>query len=233
MTHVAMKPETPARLRGRAVMITEELRRLYGRRIHHPGGRPTDCLIGTILSQHTADRNSSAAFARLKDRFATWEEIAYADEVELAETIRCAGLANIKARRIQESLRAIESLRGSMDLDFLKRLSLDEARDWLRDLPGVGPKTAACVLLFSCDHPALPVDTHVHRLARRLGLIGPKVSADGAHTVLEQLVPREDAYDFHVNLITHGRQICLAREPRCGVCTLQRLCAFYSGEAAA
>src|SRR5207302_658738 len=120
------------------------------------------------------------------------------DEAKLADTIRCAGLGNIKARRIQEALRAIEERFGSMDLDFLKALPLEEARVVLRDLPGVGPKTAACVLLFSCGHPALPVDTHVHRLARRLGLIGPRVSAERAHEELERLVPPDDAYDFHV-----------------------------------
>lgn len=233
MTHARPAYDDSAELRQRAATVTAELRRLYGRRTPRSTRHPTDCLIGTILSQHTADRNSSVAFARLMARYSTWEEIAYADESELADTIRCAGLGNIKARRIQDALRAIEARRGSMDLAFLKALSLEEARAWLTGLPGVGPKTAACVLLFACGHPALPVDTHVHRLARRLGLIGPRVSAERAHAELERLVPREDAYDFHVNLIAHGRQVCLAREPRCGACALHELCEYYAGEAVA
>jgi endonuclease-3 len=218
--------------RERAAAITRILREVYGRRQSPSLRHPTDSLIATILSQHTADRNSHEAYQRLEARYSRWEEIAYGDEQELVATIRVAGLANIKARRIQEALRALDERYGSMDLAFLRRLSLSEAREVLLSLPGVGPKTAACVLLFSCDLPALPVDTHVHRLARRLGLIGARTSAERAHGELERLVPPGDAYDFHVNLIAHGRTVCHARQPKCGICPLQRLCAYYAQEVA-
>jgi endonuclease III len=141
--------------------------------------------------------------------------------------IRSAGLGRIKAERIQAALAEIERRFDTLDLNFLRELPFPQARAALKGVPGVGPKTAACVLMFACGHPALPVDTHVHRVAERLGLIGRKVSADRAHDVLESMVPAEDVYDFHVNLITHGRRICLARRPRCGVCPLQDCCQYF------
>jgi endonuclease-3 len=143
--------------------------------------------------------------------------------------IRPAGLANQQTRHIQAALTEIERRYGHMNLGFLRDLPLHEARQILITLPGVGPKTAACVLLFSCGLPALPVDTHVHRLGKRLGLIGQDVSAEKAHDALERIVPSEDVYDFHVNLIAHGRRVCAAREPRCGSCVLQHLCVHYRG----
>jgi endonuclease-3 len=191
---------------------------------------PTDSLMATILSQHTADRNSSEAFRRLKARYSSWEDVAVADRGALEETIRPAGLAASKARHIQEALLEIDQRFGSMDLGFLRNLDMQEARDILVSLPGVGPKTAACVLLFACDLPALPVDTHVHRLAGRLELIGPGASAERAHIDLAPLVAPEDVYDFHVGLIAHGRRICSARDPRCGECILHEICPqFGSG----
>jgi endonuclease-3 len=153
--------------------------------------------------------------------------VAEAPREELAQTIRVAGLANLKAARIQDTLQALQREFGSMDLDFLRRLPLEEARGVLQALPGVGPKTAACVLLFSCGLPALPVDTHVHRVAGRLGLIGAGVSAARAHSELERLVPSPDVYDFHVNLIRHGRRICRARAPQCEACVLQPCCDYW------
>jgi endonuclease-3 len=206
--------------------VTDRLRQEYGHNAPRTGRNPTDSLIATILSQHTADRNSHEAFRRLKERFGSWEEIARADVAELAATIRVAGLGNLKAVRIQQALSDIQERFGTMDLSFLKELPLEEARQVLLSLPGVGPKTAACVLLFSCGLPALPVDTHVHRLARRLGLIGEKESAEGAHRVLQPLVPPSDVYDFHVNLIRHGRTVCFARNPQCGACILQDECSY-------
>lgn len=207
------------------------LRGEYGCNRGRRSRRPTDSLIRTILSQHTADRNSSLAFERLQARYARWEEIAYADFEDLAEAIRPAGLARQKARHIQATLQEIERRQGHMNLDGLRLLPLEEARSFLLSLPGVGPKTAACVLLFSCDLPALPVDTHVHRLSRRLGLIEPGVSAEGAHGALQLLVEPNDVYDFHVNLITHGGRVCAARDPKCGVCVLQSVCTAFKASA--
>lgn len=222
------RTESEADLAERAVRINNRLREVYAR--HRPRTRrhPTDSLIATILSQHTADRNSHLAMERLMDRYQSWEEIAYADALELAGVIRPAGLANIKASRIRETLREIERRRGDMDLSFLCDLPLEEARRELESLPGVGPKTAACVLLFACDLPALPIDTHVHRVARRLGLIGRKTTAERAHVELGALVAAEDVYDFHVNLIAHGRAVCASRDPHCGECALQTQCAYHT-----
>ncbi|GAC1332567.1 MAG: endonuclease III [Chloroflexota bacterium] len=237
MTHRTRLPERPAstgvtnayhRTADRAAQILELLRENYGS--HAPRRRlsPTDSLIATILSQHTADRNSNAAFLNLRRRYRSWHDIAH-DSVEgLAETIRPAGLANIKALRIQASLGALYDRYETYDLSFLGTIPLAEGRKVLRALPGVGPKTAACVLLFGCGLPALPVDTHVHRVTKRLGLIDPKDSADRAHDVLEAIVPPADVYDFHVNLIAHGRQVCRARAPLCEMCFLQDHCSYYA-----
>lgn len=207
--------------------LTALLRSEYGRNSPRTARHPTDSLIATILSQHTADRNSSAAFRQLRARYATWQEIADAEPEELADVIRVAGLGNIKARRIQAALRETEARYGHMDLAFLRDLPLEEARRELEALPGVGPKTAACVLLFACAMPALPVDTHIHRIARRLGLIGPRVSAEAAHLALSAGLRHDDVYDFHVNLIAHGRRVCQARDPLCGTCILQQHCSHY------
>jgi endonuclease-3 len=214
------------RLRLKAHRVVAALREAYGRGRPRYHRHPTDCLIATILSQHTADRNSSAAYRALKERYPSWQDVLQADTAELASTIRVAGLANIKAQRIQDALHALVTRHGTLDLDFLRGLPMEEAREVLLGLPGIGPKTAACVLLFSCGHPALPVDTHVHRLGQRLGLIGWKDSAERAHSALARLVPEADVYDFHVNLIAHGRQVCHARTPSCAGCILRPDCVY-------
>jgi endonuclease-3 len=146
----------------------------------------------------------------------------------VSAAIQSGGLAQVKAPRIQAVLRRIWEERGSFDLDFLRTEPLDQARAWLTGLPGVGPKTAACVLLFSCGRPALPVDTHVHRVARRLGLVPDRVSAEGAQLLLEAMVPPDDYYAFHLNLIRHGREVCKAPRPRCEVCVIRAWCAYYA-----
>ena len=199
----------------------------YGPRTLRPGRNPIDELVLTILSQNTSDTNSGRAFRALKALYPTWEEVIDAPSDELYETIKMAGLGRIKAPRIQRALREIVARRGQLSLDFLANLSLDEAKAWLTALDGIGPKTAACVLLFALGRPALPVDTHVHRVAKRLGLIGPAVSADAAHSLLEAALPPEAVYAFHIDMIQHGRRVCHAQRPECQRCPLREVCAYY------
>lgn len=204
--------------------ILRLLRNEYGPREWQPGQDPLSSLIATVLSQNTSDVNSYRAFAALVKRFPTWEMVAAADVNELARTIKAGGLAEIKAQRIKQILRQIETERGSLDLDFLGNMGLAEAKAWLRELPGVGPKTAGCVLLFSLGRPAIPVDTHVYRVAKRLGLIDARVSVEKAHEILEGLVPSKDIYEFHMLMVHHGRRTCKAQRPRCAACMLIALC---------
>ena len=198
----------------------------YGEKHNTPDGDPLDGLVGTILSQATSDVNSGRAHRALRAAYPDWEAVLAAPEGELADVIRSGGLANLKARRIQETLAALKAAQGSLDLAVLDDLPLAEALAWLRRLPGVGPKTAACVLLFDLGRPALPVDTHVHRVAKRLGLIGPKVSAERAHSELQAQLEPDQIYEFHLNMIAHGRRICRAPLPRCGLCPLQQHCSY-------
>src|SRR5215212_8703285 len=165
--------------------VYDILEATYGERHNDPSFDPLDGLIGTILSQATSDVNSHRAHRALRDAYPDWDAVLAAPDDELAGVIRSGGLADLKARRIKDVLATIRDERGDLDLAFLADLPLDDALAWLRHLPGVGPKTAACVLMFDLDRPALPVDTHVHRVARRLGLIGPRVSAEAAHAILE------------------------------------------------
>lgn len=204
--------------------ILRMLRRKYGPRQWQPGADPITTLIATVLSQNTSDVNSHRAFDALIGTFGSWESVATANVRELAETIRAGGLAEIKATRIKQILREIKEKRGDLSLNFLNDLSLAEAKAWLRQLPGVGPKTAGCVLLFSLGRPAMPVDTHVYRVAKRLGLIDSKVSVEKAHEILENLVRPDEVYEFHVLMVEHGRRICKAQRPECQVCILRTVC---------
>jgi len=185
---------------------------------------PIDVLIGTILSQNTSDANSSSAFASLKASFDSWEAVASAPAERIAEVIKCGGLSQIKAARIKQVLKQIESEKGRITLDFLKSRTMTEAEDYLIRLPGVGHKTASCVLLFSLGKPSLPVDTHVFRVAKRLGLIGSKVSVEKAPGLLQKQIPPSKVYQFHVHMIEHGRRICRARQPHCHRCILRDIC---------
>lgn len=225
-----MRAERDARGASKMARVVAILDDTYGPRENAPSGDPLDGLVGTILSQATSDVNSGRAHRALRAAYPDWQAVLDAPEEELAAVIRGGGLANLKARRIKATLAAIAERRGELSLDFLADLPLDEARTWLRGLPGVGPKTAACALLFDLGRPALPVDTHVHRVAKRLGLIGPRVSAEAAHAVLEAQLPAEDVYAFHVETIAHGRAVCRAPLPRCGLCPLTTLCNYYQGQ---
>jgi endonuclease-3 len=211
--------------------IYELLAQTYGTPDWCPSGDALGELVGTILSQHTSDVNSGRAYAQLVATFPNWEAVRDAPVEQVAQAIRAGGLANLKAQRIQEVLRVLtQRLDGTpLSLDFLVDLPLAEAQAYLRSLPGVGPKTAACVLLFSLGMPAFPVDTHVHRVSKRLGLIGSRDSAERAHAIFESMVPGEWAFPLHVNLIQHGRRVCHAQRPACERCPLRLECVYFAG----
>jgi endonuclease III len=209
--------------RRRVLAIRERLREMYGVPVNKPNRKPIDELVLTILSQHTNDRNSGRAFAALKEALPTWDEVRDAPVAEVEDAIRPGGLAQQKAPRIQTILR---ELGPEPDLDWTETAPLEESRAYLLSLPGVGRKTAACVLLFSWGLPDIPVDVHIHRVGGRLGLFPEKASLEFAHDEMLALVPSEDVYEFHLNLIRHGRTICRPK-PRCGECELRRMCPWY------
>ncbi|MFC1979283.1 endonuclease III domain-containing protein [Chloroflexota bacterium] len=188
---------------------------------------PISVLVQTILSQNTSDINSRSAFASLISSFGSWGNVADADVDAVEHAIRHGGLGRVKAVRIKQALKEIKRKRGRLELDFLKQLKVFEAKDWLVQLPGVGVKTASCVLLFSLGMPALPVDTHVLRVAKRLGLISFRTTLEGAHKLLGELVPVQEVYQFHVLLIEHGRKVCRAQRPLCRGCILKEICSSY------
>ena len=204
--------------------VIELLEREYGPRKWQPDRDPIDVLIGTILSQNTSDANSGRAFASLKASFASWEDVASAPAEHIARVIQTGGLHQIKAARIKQVLEQIEKEQGRISLDSLKSMNMAKAEDYLMRLPGVGHKTASCVLLFSLGKSSLPVDTHVFRVAKRLGLIDSKTSIEKAHSLLQEQVPPSKVYQFHIHMIEHGRQICHARQPRCDRCILRVIC---------
>lgn len=190
-------------------------------------GDPLATLILTILSQATSDTNSGRAFRELRSRFPTWEAVLTAPVEEVAAAIRSGGLAEQKAARIRRLLAQIKETHGSLDLDFLKSWDPGEAYRYLVSFEGVGPKTAACVLLFALKRPAFPVDTHILRISRRLGLVDPKCNAERAQEELSTRVPPEAAYSLHVNLIEHGRRVCHPARPGCSNCPLTSECEHY------
>ncbi len=204
--------------------IIERLRPELGTPEWRPHWDATSELVLTLLSQNTSDTNSGRAFARLLQRFPSWRAVVEAPLAEVEDAIRPGGLAPTKAPRLQAMLREVFDRTGGFNLEFLKETPPAEAREWLRSLPAVGPKTAACVLVFALGVPALPVDTHVHRVATRLGLVAPKTPAEKAQEQLEALVPPEQQYVFHVMLIRHGRHTCTARAPACPRCPLLEIC---------
>jgi endonuclease-3 len=216
---VRIKKETPD-----VVTVARLLVREYGKGRWVADEEPMDSLIGTILSQNTSDANSGRAFDSLKSEFPTWERAERATSRRIASAIRQGGLAGIKSRRIKAILSEIKRKTGRLDLGFLKRMSLRGGYDYLRSFKGVGPKTAACVLLFSCHKPAFPVDTHILRIAKRLKWAKPRESAGAFQERAQDLIPKEWVYSLHINLIALGRAVCRPRSPKCGECILVKLC---------
>ncbi|HYV85179.1 MAG TPA: endonuclease III [Patescibacteria group bacterium] len=205
-------------------MALDALERRFGRPRRDRKFGPLEELVLTVLSQNTNDTNRDRAYASLTARFPAWHLAARAPVRAIESAIRTGGLARTKSRVIRALLRRIEAERHGFDLGFLRDLPLDEARAWLRSFRGVGDKTAACVLLFSCHRPAFPVDTHILRVTRRLGWIAGKATAAEAHLRLATLIPERRYFEAHVNLITLGRRLCKPRKPLCAECPLSRSC---------
>jgi endonuclease III len=209
--------------------VAQRLNELFGWPDWRPFLPPLDELIDCVLSQSTTDSNRDRAFAALKDTFPTWEDAMNAPVGAVIAAIKPAGLANQKAPRIQEILRRIYAERGELSIDFLADVPIEEAKAWLTSFYGVGPKTAAIVLCFAFQRPAFPVDTHIHRVGQRIGFLPQGISADNAHPVMEAIIPPQDYFAFHLNLIRLGREICHARHPRCELCPLTQYCDYYQG----
>jgi endonuclease III len=212
-----------------AYEVTRRLLKAYGKPVWQVSIHPLDLLINTILSQNTNDRNRDLAYQRMRNEFTTWEEVRDADLEKVVDSIRPAGLANQKGRRIQELLRQISNERGSLNLDFLQSFTAEEAKAWLLKFVGVGPKTASIVLLFSLGFPAFPVDTHIYRVSGRLGLRPESMSVEDAHQHLARLIPPEEYGPAHINLIRLGRETCHPHKPACSNCPVNELCMYRSG----
>jgi endonuclease III len=208
--------------RARVRRIRDRLREIYGKPIAPPHGQGLDELILTVLSQSTNDRNRDVAFLRLRDRFESWDAVREAPNAEVEEAIRPGGISKVKSARIQEILRELDG----DDLSDLAHKTVEAGRDQLTALPGVGRKTAACVLLFAFGKRDVPVDTHVSRVGTRLGLFREKAPFEELHDAMLELTPRGQELEFHVNLLRHGRRTCHARRPDCGNCDLLRMCPF-------
>lgn len=211
-------------LNQRAMQIHKTLLEAFGEPIWRNPLPAIDELVSTILSQNTNDVNRDRAFDALRAKFPTWESVRDAKEKDVIEAIKPAGLANQKGPRIQQVLKEITKERGSLDLGFLKGMSVEDARNWLTKFNGVGPKTAAIVLCFSLNMPAFPVDTHVYRVSGRLGLRPEKMTVEQAHPHLESVFPPETYYAAHLNIIRLGREVCNARKPLCPKCPIKHLC---------
>ncbi len=213
-------------MKKKAIDVHERLLEKFGEPIWRNPLPAIDELVSTFLSQNTNDVNRDRAFDSLRAKFPTWEEVRDAPEADVIEAVRIAGLANTKGPNIKRALRQISDERGELDLGFLKEMPVEEARAWLTKFKGVGPKTAAIVLLFSLGMPAFPVDTHVYRITGRVGLRPEKISVEKAHPHLESVFPPESYYAAHLNIIRLGREICKARKPICEECPLVGICNY-------
>ncbi|MBA2286586.1 MAG: endonuclease III [Ktedonobacteraceae bacterium] len=215
-------------LSAKALEVTRRLTDYYG---VSPWSTkdPMSMLVDIILSHRTRDEQTAAAYDNLLKRFGSWEAVRDAPASEVEATIANVNWPEVKAPRLQAIMRQITEERGTLNLDFLRDLPVEESAAWLNRFEGVGPKTTACVLLFSCQQPLLPVDVHVHRVSGRLGLIGKKVTADNAHALLQALLPQDarSIYDFHKGLLRHGQRICVYERPRCKQCSITDLCDYY------
>ena len=216
---------SPTMSPARIAQAVELMAREYGPFPQERRLPPTEEMVFTILSQHTSDINSGRAFARLMERFGSLEAVARGSIAEIEEAIAPGGLAKVKAPRIKEVLEKVLELNGgSLDLSFLREMPLAEAKAWLRQLPGIGPKSAGIVLNFSLGMPAMAIDTHIFRVCQRLRAIDARTNADKAHDVMEAKVPPGEVFSFHVAFITHGRRVCRAQRPLCGECVVGDMC---------
>jgi endonuclease-3 len=213
--------------RKQYAQVAEILEDVYGYPTWRPHLSPVDELVSTILSQNTNDTNRDRAFDSLTRRYPSWDAVRDAPAADVIEAIHSAGLSNQKGPRIQAALRYITETQGDITLDFLADMDVPQAKAWLTGIKGIGPKTAAIILLFAFGKPAFPVDTHVHRVTQRLGLIGPQTSAEQAHEELEKIIPPEQFLAAHLNIIRHGREVCHARHPNCEECPLTVYCEYY------
>lgn len=211
---------------SRILKVDARLRKTYGEPRRHRRDAVSQ-LIVTMLSQATTDTQTAHSFQELRRHFPTWEQVRDAPASEIAKAIRSSGLSRQKAPRIKAALRTITRARGRLELDFLRKMPVGEARRWLMQIAGVGPKTASIVLLFTFKKQIFPVDTHILRVTKRLGWIPPKTTAGKAHDILGIIVPAKLYYRLHLNLIQHGRQTCHARKPQCEICPLNALCLYY------
>jgi endonuclease III len=225
-----LPPVDAETLTAKAWAMYERVVEAYGHQPNIPRREPMHELISTILSHRTTGKNEDMAYERMRAIWKTWEEVRDAPTDELALALAPANYADQKAPRIQEVLRRIIDERGEASIDFLRDMPIPEAMAWLTSLPGVGPKTATLVLLFCFARPVLPVDTHVHRVSQRVGLIGPKVDPTAAHPLLLALFPADPQilYNFHIDTLRHGQQICVWSNPRCGRCVLNDMCDYYA-----
>ena len=217
-----------AALSIKAIEVTRRLTEKYGVSAWSSKD-PMSMLVDIILSHRTRDEQTAAAYDNLLRRFGSWEAVRDAPTSDVQEAIANVNWPEVKAPRLQALMRRITEERGELKLDFLRDLPVEESAAWLNRLEGVGPKTTACVLLFSCQQPLLPVDVHVHRVSIRLGLIGKKVTPDQAHPLLQALLPPDarSIYDFHKALLRHGQRVCVYEHPRCNQCVVTDLCDYY------
>ncbi len=227
-TMTSLKEHSPVQ-RDKALEVHQRLTQVFGERPPRHHLDPITELVSTILSQNTNDHLRDKALDSLRERFPTWEQVRNAPLKEVMAAIQVAGLNRHKGPAIQRALGRISEERGELSLDFLRGMPVQEAKQWLTSIKGVGPKTAAIVLLFALGMPAFPVDTHIHRVARHLGLIQGNASREKAHELLEELLPAQAYEVAHLNMVRHGREVCQARRPRCEVCVLRDLCDQYHG----